>query len=210
MPSHEQGPARGVQRRRDRDPHHDHGPRAPDPLGADPRRPPPACPRLPELRPQLHQPRDLLGQPPSPDPRREGRRRPGPVGQPAPAVLALAGPVHDRLDGREPSRAGADRPLRGGAAHGGRRVAHPPGDDHPAPGSRLAARRRVGRRRPGGDLRGVLPRGGRPRGRPAVGFRRAVRAGGARLACGRPAGREPRGLRPRAASAATFQASGLS
>ena len=34
------------------------------------------------------------------------------VGQPAPAVLAVAGPVRHRVDGREPLRAGPDRRLR--------------------------------------------------------------------------------------------------
>ena len=39
-----------------------------------------------------------------------------PVGQPAPAVLAVAGPVRHRLDGREPLRAAADGGLRRRAA----------------------------------------------------------------------------------------------
>ncbi len=44
------------------------------------------------------------------------------VGEPAPAVLALADPVRDRLDGREPFRRDADRALRVRAADGGHRL----------------------------------------------------------------------------------------
>ena len=43
--------------------------------------------------------------------------RPHPLGQPAPAVLAVADPVRHRLDGRESLRAHAGRAVRRGAAH---------------------------------------------------------------------------------------------
>ena len=45
-----------------------------------------------------------------------------PVGEPAPALLAVADPVRDRLDGREPLRGRAGRALRRRAADGRRRV----------------------------------------------------------------------------------------
>ena len=47
-------------------------------------------------------------------------QRPDPVGEPAPAVLAVAGAVRHRLDGREPLRAAAGRALRRRAADGRR------------------------------------------------------------------------------------------
>ena len=48
-----------------------------------------------------------------------GQRR-DPVGEPAPAVLAVAGPVRHRLDGREPLRPAAHRGLRRACCSGRR------------------------------------------------------------------------------------------
>ena len=66
-------------------------------------------PGVPELRAQLRLPRHLLEQPsPHAAAHAAGHRR-DPLGQPAPAVLAVALPVRDRLDEREPLRAGTRR-----------------------------------------------------------------------------------------------------
>ena len=62
------------------------------------------CARFPELRAELRLHRDLLEQPPSPaagDPAGQRRRA---VGESAPAVLAVADPVRNGMDGREPLR----------------------------------------------------------------------------------------------------------
>ena len=58
-----------------------------------------------------------------------------PVGEPAPALLALADPVRDRLDGREPLRHAAGRRLRLRPADGRARLLRP----------RAGADRRAGR-----------------------------------------------------------------
>ena len=79
------------------------------------------------------------------------------VGQPAPAVLAVAGAVRHRLDGREPFRAAADRGLRRRAVAWRasrsvileRRLLR-------AGNPRLAAAR--GQRYQGQDLGGLVPR----------------------------------------------------
>ena len=63
-------------------------------------------------------PRDLLEQPSPHAPDRRTDQRQDPVGEHAPAVLAVARAVRDRMDGREPLRAAADGRLRRGAAHG--------------------------------------------------------------------------------------------
>ena len=88
-----------------------------------------------------------------PDQRRD------PVGEPAPAVLAVAGAVRHRLDGREPLRAAADRGLRRACC------------SWPASPTRSCRRRSsatrartrswraaVGERRQGQDLRGAVRR----------------------------------------------------
>ena len=88
-------------------------------------------------------------------------QRRGPVGEPAPAVLAVAVPVLHRLDGGEPLRPAADRRLR-------RRAAAWPAiayyilqtDDHRRAGPRTRrSRTALGRRREGQDLAGHLRRG---------------------------------------------------
>ena len=56
---------------------------------------------------------DLLEQPPPPVPRRAPRDRRDAVGEPAPALLAVARAVRDRLDGREPLRADHRSPRYG-------------------------------------------------------------------------------------------------
>ena len=60
---------------------------------------------VPELRPQLRHAGHLLEQPSPPAARGHARQRRRALGEPAPAVLAVAGPVRHRLDGREPLRA---------------------------------------------------------------------------------------------------------
>ena len=77
---------------------------------------------VPELRAELRVRGHLLEQPPPPAARRPPRGRPDPVGQPAPAVLALAVSVRDALDGRDQLRRLAGGGLRGRAADGGARV----------------------------------------------------------------------------------------
>ncbi len=69
--------------------------------------------------------RHLLEQPPPHAARREARRRRRAVGEPAPAVLAVAVPVRHRLDGGEPLRRAADGAVRRRAADGGDRLLHP-------------------------------------------------------------------------------------
>ena len=66
------------------------------------------------LHPELHVRRDLLEQPPSPAARRPPGDRRGDVGQPAPAVLALAHPGADRVDRRELREDRPGRDLRAG------------------------------------------------------------------------------------------------
>ena len=109
---HEQGPAGGVQRRRDRDPDHDHGAGAEGAPRGHARSVAPAVARDGQLRPELRLPRDLLEQPPPPAAGDAPRERPHPVGEPAPAVLALARAVRDGLDGREPLRAAGGGRVR--------------------------------------------------------------------------------------------------
>ena len=75
------------------------------PHGADWHAIQPLLPRVPQLRPELHLHRHLLEQPPPHAARDDARLGRGDVGQPAPAVLAVAGAVRHRLDGREPLRA---------------------------------------------------------------------------------------------------------
>ena len=145
-----QGPARGVQRRRHRHPDHDHGAGA---EGAARRRSPAdLLPLVPVLLSYVlsfvylgiywNNHHHLL-QAVAP------RGRPRAVGEPAPAVLALADPVHHRLDGREPLRRLAGGAVRRGAAAGGGRLLRP---DARADG---AARRGLGagRRRSGATSR---------------------------------------------------------
>ena len=73
-------------------------------------------------------------------------RRLGALGQPAPAVLALAVPLHDRLDGRVHFGAGSGRGLRREPAAGGHRVLPSSSADDADAGQ------------PGADARGVRQR----------------------------------------------------
>src|SRR5581483_8647847 len=65
-------------------------------------------------------------------------------GELVPAVLALALPVHLRLDGGEPLRRRADCHLRRRFAHGRRGIRHPAGHDHLSAGSGLTSAAAVG------------------------------------------------------------------
>ena len=66
------------------------------------------------------------------------------VGEPPPAVLAVALLVLHRLDGREPFRPAADGRVRRGAVHGRRGVLHPQDHDHRGSGPGLDARGALG------------------------------------------------------------------
>ena len=115
--AHGEGPGSGVQRRRDRDPHHDHGAGAEDPARIDRRRR--CAPLVPVFLTYVlsfvylgiywNNHHHLLR-------RDAAHHRRHAVGEPAPAVLAVAVPVRHRLDGREPLRSAADRGLRRRAA----------------------------------------------------------------------------------------------
>src|SRR5205814_5026404 len=102
-------PPGGLQRRRNRGDHHDHGPGAEAAGGPDLRQLAPPAPGAAVLYPELHLRRDLLEQPPSPAARRPPDIRRGDVVQPAPAVLAVADPGADRVGRRAPHE---DRPGR--------------------------------------------------------------------------------------------------
>src|SRR6185312_14262563 len=116
---HGQGQARSIQRWRHRDHHHDHGAGAQGAGRTHAGRPAAACPGAARLRVEFRLRRHLLEQP-SPHAvsvsSGVGCRT---MGEPASAVLAVAVPVHHRLDGRKlPGRA-ADRGLWRGVADGG-------------------------------------------------------------------------------------------
>ena len=111
-----------------------------------------AVPRVPELRAELRLRRHLLEQPPSHAARVTRGHRRHPVGQPAPAVLAVAGSVRHRLDGREPLRAAADRALRRRAADGGDRLLDAAAADHRVAGAGLDCCSKA----VGGDWKGKL------------------------------------------------------
>ena len=64
----------------------------------------PLLPTFLRLRPQLRVHRHLLEQPSSPAARHRADQRRRDVGQPAPAVLAVARAVRHRVDGRAPRR----------------------------------------------------------------------------------------------------------
>ena len=78
----------------------------------------PDAARAARLRPELHLPRHLLEQPPPPAVGGRPRHRRRAVGEPAPAVLAVAGAVRDGLDERERLRRRADGRLRHRPARG--------------------------------------------------------------------------------------------
>src|SRR2546429_2126492 len=107
-----EGPPRGVYGRGHGGPYHHHGPGVKGAARHRLGRPRADPAGISHLRSQLRLPRDLLEQP-SPhaarDPADQWR---DPLGEPASAVLAVAGAVYHRLDGREPFLAAADRDLR--------------------------------------------------------------------------------------------------
>src|SRR5207244_2256017 len=78
---------------------HDHGPRDQGSAWSRLACAAPGDPALSHLRAELRLPRDLLEQPPPHDPRRRAGQRDDPVGQPPPALLAVAGAGRDRLVG---------------------------------------------------------------------------------------------------------------
>ena len=110
------------------------------------------------------------------------------VGEPASAVLAVAGAVRHRLDGREPFRRAADRGLRAVLLHGRRRLPDPRERSCCSAGNpRLAAAI-------GNDSKGKLSAVLYPIAHPAgvcapVDRRRHLRVGGADVAGARPADR---------------------
>src|SRR5579863_4589696 len=110
--NHGQGPARRIQRWRHRHPHYGHGAGAARSArrrcgGAARNSTEPA-----DLRLELCLRGAVLEQPPSPPAHRRAGRWPHPLGQFRPAVLALAHPGGDGVDGAESCRAAADRCLR--------------------------------------------------------------------------------------------------
>ena len=129
---------------------------------------------------------NLLEQPPSPAARRPPGNRRGDVGQPAPAVLAVAHPGADRVGRRAPhqDRPGRDLRDRGPGLGGG---LHDPGPgDHPRRRQLLAGRDRDRQRHQGPHLAAGL------RGRDRAGVRvpvdrlRPVRRGGGDVVHPRP------------------------
>ena len=82
----------------------------------------PLMPGAPQLRPELRVHRHLLEQPSPPAAGDQTDQRRRVVEQPAPAVLAVAGAVRDRVDGRERVRPESRGALRRGAADGGLRL----------------------------------------------------------------------------------------
>ena len=117
-----------------------------------------AHPRVPDLRAELRLRRHLLEQPSPHAARGPARQRRRPVGQPAPAVLAVAHPVRDGLDERESLRGAAGGDLRRRAVHVRRRVLHFRAHPRAQPRRGFAAVARAGSgnqgNRIGGDLRG--------------------------------------------------------
>src|SRR4029453_8837604 len=137
-------PARGIQRRRDRDHHHDHGARTEGAARGNVRVAAAALADLPYLRSELRLRRHLLEQPPPHAAHGKSRVRKRAVGQSAPALLAVAVSVRNGLDGREPLRPRAHGRLWTGAADGSRRVLAVAPDDSrpPGPGPDTEARGR--------------------------------------------------------------------
>jgi transmembrane protein TMEM174 (potassium channel) len=87
----------------------------------------------------------VLSEQPSPHAACDGaRQRRHPLGEPASAVLAVARPVRDGLDGREPRGAPPDRALRRRAADGRHRLHHPADDHHGIPLAFVDARIAIG------------------------------------------------------------------
>ncbi len=128
---HEQGTAGSVQRWRARHHHHDHGAGAEGAARGHAGVFGPARPGAARLRPQLRLRRHLLEQPPPPDAHGDPRDGRNDVGQPSPAVLAVAAARRDRLGRRVPPFVLAGRVLRRGAAGRGVRLAHSAAIDHP-------------------------------------------------------------------------------
>ncbi len=91
------------------------------------------------------------------------RHRRGAVGQPAPAVLAVAFPFRHRLDGREPFRAAALGLLRSRAADGGLRLLDPAAGDHRRAGSAVDPESSRRRRLEGQAVAGAVSRSRSPR-----------------------------------------------
>src|SRR5262249_39574101 len=121
------------------------------------------------------------------------RERRDPVGQPAPAVLAVARSVRDRLDRQESLRRIARGALRPRAAARGRRLHDSPVGDRRQTGPRLDPRQRAWARPQGKALAGSLRRRDRGLVRESVAGRGAVRVGGRDVAGARPSAGAGRG-----------------
>src|SRR5438046_166631 len=139
-------PARSVQRRRDRCHHHDHGSGVEGAARHGPRRARADCSGPAHLRLELRVCRHLLEQSPPHATRRPAHRRARPLGEPAPALLALARAVHHRLGRRVSQGRRPDRGLRGSVFDGRCRVVAAAGCAGEAKRTGVAARacRRAG------------------------------------------------------------------
>src|ERR1017187_3297638 len=164
----ENHPARSLQRRRPRHHHHHHGAGIESPARHRPRRPETAPARPPQLRPELHLRRHLLEQPSPPLPVHPTRQRQHPLGEPSPAFLALAFPVHHRVGRRKPSRIDTHRRLRLRPPYGRHRLLHFAMHHHQATRPRLPPRRRPRQRLERQTLPPLLPPRHPPRLRPPL------------------------------------------
>ncbi len=113
---HDPEPPRGVQRRGDRDPHHDHGAGAPRAARRRRLRPSAAPAGLPELRAELRFSRDLLEQPPPHAPHRRKGQRQDALGERPPALLAVPHSFHDGAGWGRTARRPCRRPSTAGCS----------------------------------------------------------------------------------------------
>ena len=179
-------PPGGLQRRRARGDHHDHGPGAEGAGRRRMERPARPAAGAAVLHPQLHLRRDLLEQPPPPAPRRPPGDRRGDVVQPAPAVLAVAHPGADRVGRRAPHEHRPGRDLRGGRLRLGGGLHDPGPGDHPRRRQLLAGRDRDRQRHQGPYLAAGVRGRDRAGVRVPVDLLRPVRRGGADVVHPRP------------------------
>src|SRR5215472_4291285 len=133
----EDGTIGGFQRRRDRDHHHDHGAGNESASRRQPERLVASTADLPQLRPEFCLCRHLLEQPPSPAACHHDGNGRGPLGEPAPVILAVLVSICYRLDGGESFRRTTHGTLWRRAADGCHLVLRAPAVDHPLTGTRL-------------------------------------------------------------------------
>src|SRR5881409_2760123 len=194
---HGERPARGVQRRRDRCHHHDHGAGVESAARHGPRRARAGCSGPAHLRLELRVCRHLLEQPPPHATRRPAHRRPRPLGEPAPALLALARAVYDRLGRRVSQGDHTDGDLRGRVSDGRCGVVAAAGCAGEAKRTVFAARA-CRRARPEGEAIGAALCLGDPDGLPqSLDRRRPLCAGRAHLVRSRSAHRAEHRSDPR-------------